>query len=1145
MTTSQISFKLPAAILLAVFLSVSGVQEATAQYFSFGKNRVQYKNFDWRYIQSEHFDVYYYTSQNYDLANFSALTLESSLRQLQEDFDHQIADRIQVIIYDSHNDFSQTNAVPGLPIDAEGIGGATDPFKNRITMPFDGDYTAFRSTLQHELVHAVINDMYYGGSVQSLVSGNAQVQIPTFFNEGLAEYTSIGWDTNTDMWIRDAVINDYLPPLQYLGGYFAYRGGQSMWNYIVEEYGREKIAEIMHSLKSQRSLQVAFQRSLGLNIEEFSKRWQEYYRERYFPEVAERERISNFSTLLTERGKAGTYNTSPSVSPQGDKVAMITNERGFFDVVVISAITGEKLKTLIKGSDNVNFEELNILNPNLSWSPDGSKITLSTKSKGDDNLAIVDYQTGKVQKIKFPKLDAIGSVAWSPDGTKIAFDGSVGPFQDIFVYDLNSREFTNLTNDVIADHEPAWSPDSRTIYFSSSRGDNVELGRVLNNTRLLADDYLYSTDIYSVNLDSDRAVRLTRTPRWNESQPVTTQTGKLLFISDENGIPNVYELNLDTRTSRPLTNLQTGVMQMSISSDGSRMAVNSINEGYLDIFLVRSPLVRKQFTELSPNHWAQRRNNETEEERVPAVGYVQQMLRNPAFGYIDSTQAQSMSMNRNANIPVSTGTGQGVAPDTTTSDSTAAEQDEGDGTIDFRNYVFAPEVEEDSAFAAKYLDKSKFEPENNKTEDGRYRPKDYRLKFSVDFAYGGGSFSTYYGSYGLTQIVFSDLLGNHQISFGSNLVFDLRNSSYFLQYAYLKKRVNWLFNFFHSSSQYQTFAGELIRFRNFGGGVNAQYPIDKFRRFDFGLSILNVAQDYSIVGADFANNLSNTFVYPQIIYTKDNTLSGYITPVAGSRYSLSVSASPPVSDKTLHFISALGDYRKYFNLGSGYSIAMRGSAAASFGRDSQTYFMGGMLGWINQRWSGNSIPIDRLGESFFTLPALPLRGHEFNATYGDRFSLVNVEFRFPLFAAILPGPIPILPLYNLTGAAFIDAGMAWGERIPYSFRYSGQEYVYGGNSAGLDFQVRDNGERYLELESQENPVPVFDSNGNPVIVDNPSSDTPYSILPNDQGDVLIGAGFGLRTIFLGLPFRYDVGWPYYRDGFEGKPIHYFSIGIDF
>ncbi len=301
-----------------------------------------------------------------------------------------------------------------------------------------------------------------------------------------------------------------------------------------------------------------------------------------------------------------------------------------------------------------------------------------------------------------------------------------------------------------------------------------------------------------------------------------------------------------------------------------------------------------------------------------------------------------------------------------------------------------------------------------------------------------------------------------------------------------------------------------------------------------------------MVGRDLSQNEESTFAYPQLTYTRDNTLQGYITPVSGSRYAVSLSASPPITSETLQFGSVIGDYRKYFNLGSRYSFALRGSGAASFGRDSQTFFMGGMLGWLNRRFSENStIPIERLGDTFFTLPALPLRGHEYNSIYGDRFSLVNAEFRFPLFAALLPGPIPIIPLYNITGVAFIDAGMAWGQRIPYNIRFSdGSELPYATNDPDLNFKVQEDDPRYIELNAEGQPVI---ENGNLVVVDGDGrmDGTEYLQQPFQSGDVLIGAGFGLRTILLGFPLRYDVGWPYYRDGFDGSPIHYISIGIDF
>lgn len=108
--------------------------------------------------------------------NFQLRVLKQLINSF-EDFNHQISNRIPLIIYDSHNDFSQTNVV-NLPVSAEGIGGVTDKMKNRMTVPFTGDYADFRRTLQHELVHAVFNDMFYGGTINSIIRNNIQLVFP-------------------------------------------------------------------------------------------------------------------------------------------------------------------------------------------------------------------------------------------------------------------------------------------------------------------------------------------------------------------------------------------------------------------------------------------------------------------------------------------------------------------------------------------------------------------------------------------------------------------------------------------------------------------------------------------------------------------------------------------------------------------------------------------------------------------------------------------------------------------------------------------------------------------------------------------------------------------------------------------------------
>ena len=136
-------------------------------FCQFGQNKVQYKKLTWYYIQTDHFDIYF-NKGGENLAEFTAKESEKDLKSIQKSFDYKINNRIAIIVYNSTNDFQETNITDQYL--SEGIEGFTELFKNRVVVQFMGSYKEFQHLIHHELTHGVINDMFFGGSIQNIIS---------------------------------------------------------------------------------------------------------------------------------------------------------------------------------------------------------------------------------------------------------------------------------------------------------------------------------------------------------------------------------------------------------------------------------------------------------------------------------------------------------------------------------------------------------------------------------------------------------------------------------------------------------------------------------------------------------------------------------------------------------------------------------------------------------------------------------------------------------------------------------------------------------------------------------------------------------------------------------------------------------------
>jgi outer membrane protein assembly factor BamA len=325
----------------------------------------------------------------------------------------------------------------------------------------------------------------------------------------------------------------------------------------------------------------------------------------------------------------------------------------------------------------------------------------------------------------------------------------------------------------------------------------------------------------------------------------------------------------------------------------------------------------------------------------------------------------------------------------------------------------------------------------------------------------------------------------------------LKNSDYALQYLYLPGRIDYGFSAFHSARfvvvNDRFFGANLYRFRTYGAGLNAQYPIDKFNRLDFGLSWYNISRENLDIIEEPTQKRS--VIVPSLGYTYDTSLWGFTGPVNGTRYAVNLFGTPKLGSAGLSFVNVTGDYRTYFRLGRQYSIAIRFAGGASFGGNPQKFIIGGVDSWINRTFEGGYVPLEEAEDYIFLQTGLPLRGYNYNAAIGSKYGLFNFEFRYPLFAFLQAGPLPI-GLQSINGAMFFDMGSAWGNK---------------------------------DRNGKEQPYRAFveDANGNTV-----------------TRDLLMGMGTGARIYFLGFLVKMDVAWAWYLKGFS-EPKYYFSLGADF
>ncbi len=497
-----------------------------AQFFSFGRNKVQYTEFNWHILKTEHFDIYYYPEME-SLANYGAYFAEESYKLLEQKFNHNVANRIPLVFYSSHLHFEQTNTTSGfIP---EGVGGFFEFIKGRVVIPFNGSLAGFKHVIRHELVH-----VFTHSKVSRVLLDHRQVQDrlpPLWFIEGLAEYWSTDWDTQAEMLLRDATLNGYVVPLAEInriaGSFLMYKEGQSICNYIGKKYGEEKILLLLENFWRSQSFEEIFRFTLGDDFKKFDDGWIYSLQKKYYPLLKENEFPTQVSEALTLDG----FSTKPVFYRRGEKreIYFVGNRTGYTGIYRIAADSLQaKPELVVEGEKSDDFEAFHLFQSKIDISHEGV-LVFSTKSGETDALHFFDVEQKKlIATYSFPNIVLISSPSFSSDGNEVVFSSvDKSGLSDVYIFNRTDTTLTKITNDIYDDHEPVFSPNGKKIYFVSDRTMYGEKGA---NNIFVYDRERFTIDYITLGNNI-------------QSSPVFSPDGKTLaYISDENGARNIYFL---------------------------------------------------------------------------------------------------------------------------------------------------------------------------------------------------------------------------------------------------------------------------------------------------------------------------------------------------------------------------------------------------------------------------------------------------------------------------------------------------------------------------------------------------------------------------------------------------------------------------
>jgi len=224
----------------------------------------------------------------------------------------------------------------------------------------------------------------------------------------------------------------------------------------------------------------------------------------------------------------GTISISPRVSPDNSRVAFSSLGKDGWSIRMFSLELGRP----------VNFTSPAGTTLSPAWSSDGSKLAFSSSKTGDPEIYTSDANGGGLNRVTAFRGPDVSPV-WNPkSNAQIAWVSGRSGLPQIYIMDSDGANVQRLTDGGYAT-SPSWSPNGQFLAFSWNRkyGPGAPGGQ----------------DIYIMDIASKRWIQLTHEAGSNDFPSWSPDGRHIVFQRQDNGRTEIWSMLADGTEQQQLT----------------------------------------------------------------------------------------------------------------------------------------------------------------------------------------------------------------------------------------------------------------------------------------------------------------------------------------------------------------------------------------------------------------------------------------------------------------------------------------------------------------------------------------------------------------------------------------------------------------